>query len=77
MFSGFGPVGYPLYSYSGPTTGFILQAPHTIQKADGDADIDSALEDGDRKRRASPSSGKEGLSHIHSVRIQYKAQIIV
>ncbi|KAH0545146.1 hypothetical protein FGG08_000758 [Glutinoglossum americanum] len=69
VFHGLGALDYPVYSYSGPATGFIVRPPNVSPSLDDEIDGEHALDGGDRrKRRLSSARDKDSLSQIHSRR---------
>ncbi|KAH0562473.1 hypothetical protein GP486_002830, partial [Trichoglossum hirsutum] len=69
MLPGLSVLDYPIYSYSSPTTGFVVQSPSISHSTDNEIDGGQVLEDGSRRRRRLPSpKDKDALSQIHSRR---------
>jgi hypothetical protein len=69
IFHGLGALDHPLYSYSGPSTGFIVRSPNVSHPMGNEVDDENVLEGSDRRKRR-PSRDKESLSQIHSVRTE-------
>jgi len=68
IFHGLGNMDYPIYSYPGPSPGFIVRSPNISRSIGDGIDGEHASGGDQRKRRLSSVKDKDSLSQIHSRR---------